>query len=307
MLNGKSLGFLACFISGLLWVDVVNAQSPNNELNDPSMIFAKHHLIAWCIVPYDVLERDAEQRMRMLNRLGITKYAWDWRQKHLATLPIELREAENHDIEVSAIWFWIDQRVEDSLTVEHEKIIEDIIQAKLQTALWISFDAAFFNDLNQEQKIEKAVKVLRLVRSKVDHMGIKLALYNHGEWFGNPLNQLAILDHLGDSTIGMIYNFHHAHDQIDNYDTYIRAALPKLWVVNLNGMRLHSDKIMPLGSGDLEKRMIKTLVDLGYQGKIGILGHVEDEDVEVVLRRNIDGLKTILEALNYTEPLKTYR
>lgn len=306
MLYIKTLGVFALLISCFMLVDTSHAQSPQNSLSDPSMIFAKQHLIAWCIVPYDVLERDAKQRMLMLNRLGLTNYAWDWRQKHLATLPLELREAGNHNIEVSAIWFWIDQRVEDALTQEHEQIIEDVVQAKLNTTLWISFDAAFFDDLNQAQKIEKAVKVLRLVRSKVDNRGIKLALYNHGEWFGNPLNQLAILDQLGDASIGIIYNFHHAHDQIAHFETYIRAALPKLWVVNLNGMRLDGEKIMPIGSGDLEKSMIKTLVDLGYQGRIGILGHVENEDVEVVLRRNLEGLKTLLEALNYTEPLKTY-
>ncbi len=294
-------------LSYFAWIEIANAQPLSNVEKDPTMIFAKQDLVAWCIVPYDSVERDAEQRMQMLNRLGITKYAWDWRQKHLKTLPTELKEAEKHNIEVAAIWFWVDQQVKDTLTAEHEQILQDVISAKLKTTLWISFDPAFFDALEHDQKIEKAVKVLRIIKSKVENAGIKLALYNHGEWFGNPLNQLAILDQLGDPMAGIVYNFHHAHDHIDQYEVYIRAALPRLWVVNLNGMQLKGEKIMPINSGDMEKSMIKTLVDLGYKGKIGILGHVEDKDVEVVLRQNIEGLKNILISLDYKEPLKSYQ
>jgi len=293
-------------LTGFALVQLANAQDIELKSSDPTMIFAKQELMAWCIVPYDVLERDAEQRMLMLKRLGITSYAWDWRQKHLSTLPTELNQARKHNIEVSAIWFWIDQRVDDALTQEHEQILQDVFNAELTTTLWISFDPAFFNGLDHEQKIDKATKVLRLVRAKVENKGINLALYNHGEWFGNPLNQLAILERLGDPTMGIVYNFHHAHDHIEHYETYIRAALPRLWVVNLNGMRLKGEKIMPINSGDLERSMIKTLVDLGYTGKIGLLGHVESEDVEVVLRQTLEGLVKILQALDYQKPLATY-
>jgi hypothetical protein len=39
--------------------------------------------------------------------------------------------------------------------------------------------------------------------------------------------------------------------------------------------------------------MLRVLADSGYQGPIGILGHVEDADVGEVLRRNRDGLHAI--------------
>ena len=48
---------------------------------------------------------------------------------------------------------------------------------------------------------------------------------------------------------------------------------------------------MTIGEGNYEFEMIKHLLDEGYNGPWGILGHIETEDVQKVLKRNIDGLK----------------
>jgi hypothetical protein len=37
--------------------------------------------------------------------------------------------------------------------------------------------------------------------------------------------------------------------------------------------------------------------DSGFNGTIGILGHVEDEDARVVLERNLSGLQALLKKL----------
>jgi arginine repressor len=44
--------------------------------------------------------------------------------------------------------------------------------------------------------------------------------------------------------------------------------------------------------------MIAELLRSDYDGPIGILGHVEDEDVALVLQRNLDGLAKIMANLN---------
>jgi hypothetical protein len=43
--------------------------------------------------------------------------------------------------------------------------------------------------------------------------------------------------------------------------------------------------------------MIQTLLDSDYDGPIGVLGHIEDEDVKVVLQRNLEGLASLLKQL----------
>jgi len=50
---------------------------------------------------------------------------------------------------------------------------------------------------------------------------------------------------------------------------------------------------MPLGAGDYEEEMIKLLVQEGFNGPWGLLGHVEDEDVKSVLKRNIEGFNSL--------------
>ena len=56
-------------------------------------------------------------------------------------------------------------------------------------------------------------------------------------------------------------------------------------------MNKNGPKILDIGSGELDKIMLNELIESGYTGRIGILGHVENEDVEHVLKRNLDGLK----------------
>ena len=68
------------------------------------------NLYAWCIVPFDSKERSPEERIQMLSDLGINKYAYDWREKHLPEMADEWQLAQENDIEVMAVWMWIDQR-----------------------------------------------------------------------------------------------------------------------------------------------------------------------------------------------------
>jgi hypothetical protein len=44
--------------------------------------------------------------------------------------------------------------------------------------------------------------------------------------------------------------------------------------------------------------MIASVIKSGYDGPIGILGHIADQDVELILKGNLDGLQKILSQLN---------
>ncbi len=73
--------------------------------------------------------------------------------------------------------------------------------------------------------------------------------------------------------------------------------LPHLLALNLNGMSAGGDKagnkILPLGQGDLDVKLLKTIADSGYQGPIGVLGHTND-DAEERLKDNLDGLDWLI-------------
>ena len=77
-------------------------------------------------------------------------------------------------------------------------------------------------------------------------------------------------------------------------------------MVNLNGMKKEGPKILPIGAGDRELEMMQVLQKSGYRGRIGILGHVEDADVEQILLQNLHGLQALLNQMGDSQAEKSY-
>ncbi|HEX6225032.1 MAG TPA: hypothetical protein VFZ52_11510, partial [Chryseolinea sp.] len=71
-------------------------------------LFTKENLVAWCVVPFDSVDRTPEERAQMLGDLGFKKFAYDWRTKHLPTFPDEIAALKHHNIKLAAVWLWID-------------------------------------------------------------------------------------------------------------------------------------------------------------------------------------------------------
>lgn len=269
-------------------------------------LFSKENLVAWCIVPYDKMERNPEERASMLKSLGISKFAYDWREEHLPSLEKEIIILRQHEIELKSVWFWIDGNSGNILDQNNEHILETLEKHQVKTELWVSFNEQFFEGLSEDEKLEKAVSAIAQIHQRASAIGCKVGLYNHEGWFGEPENQIKIIESLGVDDIGIVYNFHHAHQQIDDFSKLVRQMKSYLLAVNLNGMRKEGPKILPIGQGNKEKEMLKILKDSGYQGSLGIIGHTEGEDVRVVLARNLSGLQSILKSIGEDEALRSY-
>ena len=232
----------------------------------------------------------------MLRELGIRKMAWDWRERHLSQLGEEIRALGTFGIELTSVWFWLDNRAAEGLLPHHEDILQTLKQTGTETTLWVSYDNDFYADLSHEERLNKAVKSVGTILSRARSQGLTVALYNHGDWFGEPENQIRILKEMGigpegSDEIGLVYNFHHGHEQAERFPELLDAMLPYLWTVNINGMKRGGEKIMDVGAGDLEQTMLATLAASRFHGTIGILGHTEGEDVRPVLERNLRGLQ----------------
>ena len=280
--------------------------SPSFAQNKNSGLFAKQNLVAWCIVPYDSKERSPAERATMLKELGITQLAYDWRDKHLPTFADEIKTLRKADIKLKAVWFWINGGSGQTLDETNNFILKTLKDNGVKTELWLSFNDNFFGGLSDDEKLKKAVRAIGEINRKVREIGCTLHLYNHGNWFGEPVNQVRIIQDIGASDIGIVYNFHHARHQVSNFPDLLKIMLPYLSTVNINGMRQDGPMILPVGAGDLELSMLKELKKSGFNGTIGVLGHVEDEDAKVVLQKNIDGLKELLKELGETKALQTY-
>jgi putative heme-binding domain-containing protein len=134
-------------------------------------------------------------------------------------------------------------------------------------------------------------------------MKCKLGLYNHGGWGGEPESLVGICKTLREKHkadhVGIVYNLHHGHGHIKDFDTALKAMKPYLLCLNLNGMATEGNgpQILPLGAGEHDVQLLKSIRDSGYAGPIGIIGHTQD-DVELRLRDNLDGLDWILPQLD---------
>ena len=258
----------------------------------PPKLFDRGNLVAWCIVPFDAKKRTPEDRAAMLKRLGFKKYAYDWRAEHLPTFEREVTALKENGVELTAIWF------PANLGPDAQKLLAVVKKHGLKTQLWVTMGDPAGKD--QAEKVEATAKAIRPIAEAADPLGCTVALYNHGGWFGEPENQLAVIDKLKLKNVGIVYNQHHGHDHLGRFPELLKKMLPHLLALNLNGMVEGGDKagkkILPLGQGDLDLKLLKVIAESGYTGPIGILGHTDD-DAEERLRDNLDGLDWLLPQL----------
>lgn len=260
-------------------------------------LFNKSNLIPWSIVGFDVKERTPLQRLEMLERLGYKQYAYGYRPKHIPTMQQEWNLAKEKGIAIKAVWLYINLHKDKvgKLRPGAEVVFKNLKETGLQTQIWVGFYPKYFDNLSDGESLRQSVSMIEYLSKKAKKLGCKIALYNHGGWFGKPANQLRTIKALPKEDLGVVFNFHHAHDSIDTYSENIKKLFPYIWSVSLNGMKAEGPKIITIGKGILEKQMIEHLIGLGYKGPFNILGHVKGGDPEIILQKNYLGLKSLVE------------
>jgi putative heme-binding domain-containing protein len=268
-------------------------------------LFARDNLVAWCIVPFDSKRRGPDDRAAMLERLGFKHFAYDWRAEHIPSFDAEIEALKRHGIALDAFWV-----APGELNRESRLILDTLKRHRIKAELWVLLDFGANRVVGQEQqrRVDAAAAKLRPLAEEAGKIGCSLALYNHGGWFGEPENQIAIIERLqgqGVSNVGMVYNLHHGHDHLDRFAAVLAKTKPYLRALNLNGMDRDGErigrKILPLGQGALDLELLRTIVASGYQGPIGILGHTMD-DAEERLKDNLDGLDWLVPQLDGHPP-----
>jgi sugar phosphate isomerase/epimerase len=263
-------------------------------------IFDRQNLVAWCIVPFDAKKRTPQQRAQMLETLGIHRFAYDWRAEHLPTFETELDELKRHNIELTALWF------PAQLNADARILLAGIKKHNLHPQLWMMMQIN--PQADQEKTVASTAAIIRPIAVEAAKLKCQVALYNHGGWFGEPENQIAIIEMLKKEAIqnvGMVYNLHHGHEHIARFAELLEKMKPYLLALNLNGMTKDGDNstktILPLGQGELDLQLLKIIRDSHYSGLIGILNHT-DEDAEGRLMDNLDGLDWLVAQLNGKDP-----
>ena len=280
MFQGPALG---SFLGILLVVSTFAAEVPAN--------LRRENLVAWCIVPFDAAERGPSERSIMLSELGLRRCAYDWRIRHVTEFEEEILQYRKHGIHYFAFWG------------QHERAFSLFREHSIQPQIWKTL-------LNpgretQEANVSEAAGALVPLARRTSEMGCKLGLYKHGGWGGDPANLVAVcrtLHRVGHRHVGIVYNWHHGHDRIGNWAADLKNMLPFLHCVNLNGMNTGAKpKILTIGQGEHELSMLRTLIESGYTGAVGILDHQAHLDSKEVLSDNLDGLAWLTGVIMHPE------
>jgi sugar phosphate isomerase/epimerase len=277
-------------------------------------LWAHDNLFAWCTVPFDAKHRGPEARAEMLEKLGFTMFAYDWRQKDVPTFDAEIEALQRHRIELLAWWFPFDP--DDALA---KATLETFRRHGVHPQLWVMqsphsvsrakgpalFKRDSFPATPEEQAARvrsEADRVAALVRLAAPY-GCKVELYSHNGWFGMEDNELAMIARLralGIDDVGMVYNFSHCRDDLHD-DT---KDFPSLWArikdhvvaVNITGIGPKGQELYP-GQGDSELGMMRTIQESGWRGPVGLIAE-KGGDAEVTLGKYLAGLDALAAQLD---------
>ena len=234
----------------------------------------------------------------MLEKLGLTKFAYDYRAEHIPTFDAEIDALQKHHIDLVAWWF------PTTLNEEARLILDVLKRHSLHPDLWVMGGGEPTRNLEEQAtRVHAEAKRVKEIALAGAAIGSRVALYNHGFWFGEPENQIAIIEQLrkeGITNVGIVYNLHHGHGQVERFPELMQKMKPYLVALNLNGMVKDGERngqtILPLGQGDLDLELLRTIAASGWRGPIGLLNHT-DEDAEGRLRDNLAGLEWLVAQL----------
>jgi sugar phosphate isomerase/epimerase len=161
----------------------------------------------------------------------------------------------------------------------------------------LSYDDPVATPREQALRVTQEATRIKALAELAAPYGVKVGLYKHGGWIGISGNQVAIIERLktlGVTNVGIVYQFIHAHDEVDDTENFSAAwkrIEPYVLAVNITGVHEGRTTIYPIlypSQGELELRMMRTVQDSGWKGPVG-LSPEKGGDAEVNLRKNIIG------------------
>ena len=108
------------------------AAATADEIVPAQTLFRRENLVAWCIVPFDDEPRSPVDRAAMMKRLGIGKYAYDYRAEHVPQFDDEMRALRAQGIDLLGWWF------PGELNDEAKLILGVLERHGMTPSLWVS-------------------------------------------------------------------------------------------------------------------------------------------------------------------------
>ena len=275
---------------GLLTVAFLATTSLKSTADDTLSLFDRKNISAlWIAAPWDAKKRGPEERMQMLQELGLSKFAYNGD----GAVDAEIEAAKKHGVEIAAFWY----------PARNPQIVDAIKRYGIHPQFWVCGSRAI-PVTNDAERIEAEAARIRPIAEDAAALGCKVGLYNHREpWFEEQDHQVAIIERLrrdGLTNVGIVFNFHHWRGSLAEFPALFKRIQPYLLAVNFNGMRADTTQYPPvrfIGSDESELAMIRVVEASGWRGPIGVIHERPTVDAAEGINGNLQGLEWVQKEL----------
>ncbi len=244
-------------------------------------IFDTENLFAWCVASHDVGKREPLERCAMLAALGFKAQAWGNRMAGVRDLPrfhAEMAAMREHGLRLAGRY--VPTVVEPG---DMRQIFDAIAQYEDQPEIWAT-GIAVTENATQAQRVSEQADVFEPWARMAHAYGLKVGLYNHAGWFGDPRNQVQIVQALqarGLNNVGLALCQHWSHAWLDDFEAVLQLVQSHLLSIALSGMTRQGDQagqqFLPVGAGAEDVRLLGALERSGWTGPVGIINHTDLE------------------------------
>lgn len=172
------------------------------------------------------------------------------------------------------------------------------------TMVWIHVMSKKYKPSSEEND-KLAVPIFQEIADKASIYGVKVMLYPHiNMWIECAEDAIRVSRKVNRRNFGMTFNLCHflAHSNRENVDPLkkfpelAQQAIPYLFAISLNGAdlipkgeKIWNSFIQPLGDGDYNTYLyLKTFLDLGFDGPVGLQTFNIKQNSDVHLKRSIE-------------------
>ncbi len=183
----------------------------------------------------------------------------------------------------------------------------DILAGRNAT-LWVFIQSKKYRPSDQAAD-SRAVEVITKIAEMAAKKKVRVALYPHtGFWLEKVEDSVRLVRKVDMPNVGATFNLCHflKTDNQKNLRSVLQEAMPHLFVVSINGADSGGNDwktlIQPLGDGTFDMQaFMQTLLELGYNGPVGLQCYGIGGDAEQNLSRSIKAWRNIWQNIKQTD------
>lgn len=250
----------------------------NNSMNKQGMAF----------IPY-------KEQAKMLKELGYNGI------EHRETTGIFdlLNEFQQQGLKVYTDYLQINIDQKEPYLPDWKQVIPKLKGTNM--ILWVHIHSDKYKP-SDEAGDKEIIPVIQELADLAGQYGIRIAIYHHVGFLVQKVeDSYRIAMKANRKNVGSVFNLCHflKTDSEENLEKVINLTFPKLFAVSICGadrgdtQKMEWDRlIQPLGKGSYDTyKLVKMLVDKGYQGPIGIQCYNLKGDPETYLKPSSEALK----------------